>query len=67
MNKHPLTLEETERYEWCLSVLDEEHIVECQDEADVIAQNEANAPRAYQELLPLLVKMRVHQLEAEQK
>lgn len=68
MSEHSvLTSEELQRYQWCLSVLEEEQVVECQDEADVIARREANAPRAYDELLPLLVKMRVHELEAKQK
>jgi hypothetical protein len=45
--RSPLTSEEQQRLNWCLEVLDEENIVECQDEAEVIAYKEANASEAY--------------------
>jgi len=60
--KSPLSLKEQEQLEWCLSILEEENIQECQDEAEEIAYKEAYGPRAYEELLPLLVKLRVHEL-----
>ncbi len=46
-------------------LLDEEYIWACQDEADLIAWAEANMPKAYEQLLPLLVKMRVHEFETK--
>lgn len=65
-NQSPLTPEEQERLNWCLEVLDEEHIVECQDEADMIAYKEAMAPEAYFDLLPLLVKLRVQEIKKQE-
>ena len=42
----PLTPEEQKRLEWCLSILDEENLLECQEEAEEIAYKEANESKA---------------------
>jgi hypothetical protein len=64
-NQSPLTPEERERLNWCLEVLEEEHIVECQDEAEGIAYREAMPSAAYSDLLPLLVKLRAQELREQ--
>jgi len=61
-NDSPLTPEEWRCYEWCASMLEEEHLLECQNEAEEIACKEAFDPKAYEELLRLLVRVRVHEL-----
>jgi len=63
----PLTPEERERLDWCLSILDEENVVECQDEADQLAYQEAMASKAYFDLLPLLVKLRVQEIKKQEE
>ena len=67
IDKSPLTPEERERLQWCLSILDEENVVECQDEAEVIAYKEAMASEAYFDLLPLLVTLRVRELREQEE
>jgi hypothetical protein len=66
-NQSPLTPEERERLEWCLSILDEENVVECQDEAHQLAYKEAMASKAYFDLLPLLVKLRVQEIKKQEE
>lgn len=66
-DESPLTPEERERLEWCLSILDEENVVECQDEADQLAYKEATASKAYFDLLPLLVKLRVQEIKKQEE
>jgi hypothetical protein len=39
-NNSPLTPEERERLGWCLSILEEETIADCRDEAEEIACRE---------------------------
>lgn len=65
-DKSPLTPEEQKRLDWCLSVLEEENVAECEEEADEIACKEFYAPKAYEELLPLLVKLRVQELKKQE-
>jgi hypothetical protein len=61
---NPLTAEEKRMLDWCLSILEEEHILECQEEANEIATKEAFAENAYFDLLPILVKLRVNELKS---
>jgi hypothetical protein len=56
---------ERERLNWYLEVLEEEHIVKCQDESEMIAYKVAMASKAYSDLLPLLVKLRVQELREQ--
>ena len=58
-----LTPDEQDRLDWCLSVLDEEHGVECDCEANQIALKESNARKAYADLLALLVRLKVRERE----
>jgi hypothetical protein len=66
-DESPLTPDERERLQWCLSILDEENVVECQDEADQLAYKEAMASKAYFDLLPLLVKLRVQEIKRQEE
>ena len=63
----PLTPKEWERLNWCLEVLDEDNLIECRDEAEVFAYQEVHASEAYFDLLPLLVKLRVRELEEQRE
>ena len=51
--------------EWCLSILEDEHVSECMDEAEEIACKEYYASEAYEDLLSLLVTLRLAELERE--
>ena len=57
-----LTPDELQRLEWCRSIMSEEVVVECQDEAEQIANEEFCSSKAYDQLLLLLVKIRFHRL-----
>jgi hypothetical protein len=61
----PLTPQESERLEWCLSILEDENVAECQDEATEVACKEFYGAKAYEELLPLLVKIKLDELSQE--
>jgi hypothetical protein len=62
-----LSQDEIERLNWCRSVLAEEQIVECEDEAAQFAYQAMNESEAYELLLPLLVKMKrlLHEQQSE--
>jgi len=62
-HKSPLTPAESHQLEWCLSILAEENVVECQDEAETIAHQQFHASKAYDDLLPLLVKIKLDELQ----
>lgn len=62
---NPLTPQEKQCCQWCLEILEEEQISECQDEAELVAFKQVQAGKAYSKLLPLLVKMRVAEIEAD--
>ena len=63
----PLTPEERKLYEWCLEVLDEDQLAELDSEAETFAAAEFYAPKAAEEILPLLVKLKLYQLEKDAK
>lgn len=60
-----LTPEEQRQLEWCYSVLSEERIAECEEEADQQAYKEANAERAADTLMPILTKLKTAQIRQQ--
>jgi len=57
--------EEQEQLDNCLSHLTEEEIVQCDDEAQVIATTVINREIAGALLVPLLAKLRLREMRAE--